>query len=198
MFDPALHTLAAYQQAAASFVEQQGFTPYCAVCSPEGLPAHVLARAQLLDTWDVWLFSSEAQPSIHSTTLRRFQSVALHNYSTTVTPQEVSCLHNALSYVQAVLRAKREAGEKPTDGEWLVEIEAKTAARWLANVKEGLYSEWAALPEGSHLKEAYADEVWTWSDRDLAAGREADNLPGSDAVDLQGFRRPKPEELADG
>ena len=58
--------------------------------------------------------------------------------------------------------------------------------------------------------------MWAWSDRDLAAiakerlvsqeevrriGEDLqvdDNLPSSEAVDLQGFRRPTPDEIADG
>jgi hypothetical protein len=60
LFDAATHTLAAYQQAAQSFVDEHGFTPLDAVRSPDGLPADVLARAQFLDAWDLWLFSDDA------------------------------------------------------------------------------------------------------------------------------------------
>ena len=60
LFDPLLHTLAAYQTASAEFVATHGFTPLDAVRSPDGLAADVLARAQFLDAWDVWLFSEES------------------------------------------------------------------------------------------------------------------------------------------
>ena len=57
MFDPSVHTLAAYQAAAQEFVSRHGFTPGDAVRSPTGLHPAVLAEAQRLDAWDVWLFS---------------------------------------------------------------------------------------------------------------------------------------------
>ena len=38
-------------------------------------------------------------------------------------------------------------------------MQAKAAMKWLASVKESLWETWAALPEGSHLKEAYRDDV---------------------------------------
>lgn len=60
MFDPAVHTLAAYQAAAQEFISAHGMTPMDAVAEPAGLAADVLARAQFLDAWDVWLFSDEA------------------------------------------------------------------------------------------------------------------------------------------
>lgn len=59
MFDPAIHTLAAYQAAAQQFIDSHGMTPMDAVAEPDGLAADVLARAQYLDAWDVWLFSLE-------------------------------------------------------------------------------------------------------------------------------------------
>jgi len=119
----------------------------------------------------------------------------LHNHQTTLTPHEVACLHNALSYVRKALQEKRDAGETPTDWEWLLEQHTTTAGRWLANVKEDLWTAWAELPEGSHLKEAYRDEVWTWSDRDLAEQPDTDDRPTPDEVG-EGPRRPQPTEDA--
>ena len=46
--------------------------------------------------------------------------------------------------------------------------DAEAAYKWLAYVRESLYNNWQALPDGSHLKDAYRDEVWSWSDLDLA------------------------------
>lgn len=102
----------------------------------------------------------------------------LHNHTAQLTPHEVSCLHNALAYAAKAVQAKRDAGETLTDWDWLTEQQTTTAQRWLASVKETLWASWAELPNGSHLKEAYADEVWTWSDRDLAEARpDDDELP---------------------
>ena len=114
--------------------------------------------------------------------------MTLHNHNTQVTPHEVACLHNALSYTRKAVQAKRDAGETLTDWDWLVEQHTETATRWLASVKETLYAEWVNLPEGSHLKDAYSSEVWTWSDRDLAARQ-----PDEDA-NLT-FERPSKENL---
>ena len=119
----------------------------------------------------------------------------LHNHLVQLTPHEVACLHNALAYARKAVQAKRDADEPLTDWDWLVEQQTTTAQRWLASVKESLWSSWAALPEGSHLKEAYRDEVWTWSDRDLAALRDTDDRPTADDVGT-GPRRPQPQENA--
>jgi hypothetical protein len=117
----------------------------------------------------------------------------LHNHQTTVTPHEVACLHNALGYAAKAVQAKRDADEPLTDWDWLVEQQTTTAQRWLANVKESLWSSWVELPEGSHLKEAYRDEVWTWSDRDLAEPWPAVDAPTPDQVG-EGPRRPRTQE----
>jgi hypothetical protein len=39
----------------------------------------------------------------------------------------------------------------------------------LCHARSGLYAEWAALPDGHHLKDAYREEVWKWDDQDLAS-----------------------------
>ena len=41
------------------------------------------------------------------------------------------------------------------------------AYRWLCYVRAELYDEWRKLSKGSHLKDAYSDDVWTWNDNDL-------------------------------
>ena len=119
--------------------------------------------------------------------------MTLHNHDTQVTPHEVACLHNVLSYARKAVQAKRDAGETLTDWDWLVEQHTETATRWLASVKETLYADWLELPEGSHLKHAYRDEVWTWSDRDLAEPREPHDGPTAEEVG-EGPRRPQPQE----
>lgn len=45
--------------------------------------------------------------------------------------------------------------------------DTELAQRWLAYVRTVLASEYANLPQGSHLKAAYRDQVWTWDDTDL-------------------------------
>ncbi len=117
----------------------------------------------------------------------------LHNHTTQLTPHEVACLHNALAYAAKAVQAKRDNGDTLTDWDWLVEQHTTTAQRWLASVKESLWASWAELPEGSHLKHAYRDEVWTWSDRDLAEPREQHDSPTADEVG-EGPRRPQPQE----
>ena len=61
-----------------------------------------------------------------------------------------------------------------------------TASLWLAAQDEKFYQEWEALPAGSHLKEVYSEQVWNWSDRDMAVITETDPMP-------EGLRFPKPE-----
>ena len=98
--------------------------------------------------------------------------MTLHNLQTTITPAEHTALHNVLSEVRGVLQAKKDRAviqrEALSPEEQRAYEEAETAALWLAAQAERFYEEWASLPSGSHLKEAYADQVWTWSDRDLA------------------------------
>ena len=99
--------------------------------------------------------------------------MSLHNLDTTLTPDE----HNALSNVVTRLRLamgdkKREALNKREElsmsDQYLYNC-CETAHLWLTNQSEKFYKEWESLPAGSHLKEAYSERVWTWSDRDLEA-----------------------------
>ncbi len=106
--------------------------------------------------------------------------MSLQYHQTLITPFEVAALHNLI--------ASAEQGPDRT-----------TAYRWLCHARSGLYAEWAALPKGHHLKDAYSDEVWTWDDQDLAAIPE-DRLVSSEEVRSIGedFRRPTPDEIAEG
>lgn len=76
--------------------------------------------------------------------------MSLHYHHTMVTPFEVAALHNLIA----------QAEEGP---------DRDTAYRWLCHARSGLYAQWRALPDGDHLKAAYADQVWQWDDQDLAA-----------------------------
>jgi hypothetical protein len=106
--------------------------------------------------------------------------MSLQYHQTLITPFEVAALHNLI--------ARAEQGP-----------DRDTAYRWLCHARSGLYEEWKALPDGHHLKEAYRDVVWTWDDQDLAAIPE-DRLVDPDTVRSigEGFRRPTPEEVAEG
>ena len=46
-------------------------------------------------------------------------------------------------------------------------VQHPEAYKWIAYVRDELWSEWKNLNDGSHLKEAYRDEVWSWNDEDL-------------------------------
>lgn len=61
-----------------------------------------------------------------------------------ITPEDESHLSNAI-----------DAGKHPE------------AYRWISYVRDELFREWQSMPDGSHLKDAYASEVWTWNDEDL-------------------------------
>jgi hypothetical protein len=58
-FDPAVHTLEAYQQQAEAFIVQHGCTPMDVLRSRDEFPRGTVLRASFLDDWDVWLFSQE-------------------------------------------------------------------------------------------------------------------------------------------
>ena len=45
--------------------------------------------------------------------------------------------------------------------------EAELAYKWLTYVREVLHETWQSLPPGSHMKDAYRDDVWAWNDNDL-------------------------------
>ena len=76
--------------------------------------------------------------------------MTLQYHQTLITPFEIGALHNLI--------ARAEEG---TDKE--------VAYRWLCHVRSSLFTEWQALPEGHHLKDAYRDEVWKFDDQDLAS-----------------------------
>ena len=103
--------------------------------------------------------------------------MTLHNLATTVTPAEHRALHNVLTHVLLPLRMKKEAaqakGEDISGAELRLYESCEHASLWLAAQSEKLFNEWNALPLGSHLKEAYSDQVWNWSDRDIVAYPEA-------------------------
>jgi hypothetical protein len=111
--------------------------------------------------------------------------MSLQYHQTLVTPFEVAALHAVI----ATAREHRPEGDP----------DIETAYRWLAYARSGLFEQWRALPPGHHLKEAYRDAVWTWDDQDLAAIPE-DRLVDPEAVRSigEGFRRPTPEEIAEG
>jgi hypothetical protein len=58
-FDPAIHTLEAYQQQAEAFIAQHGCTPMDVLRSRDEFPQGTVLRASFLDDWDIWLFSRE-------------------------------------------------------------------------------------------------------------------------------------------
>jgi hypothetical protein len=112
----------------------------------------------------------------------------LHYHQVTVTPHELTCLHNVLSRVRCELSQKREkwletrdTKHELTDSEWMLECQAKDLERWLSYCNQSLYKTWSELPDGDHLKHSYSDSVWTWDDQDLC------NIPEENRV--------SPEEL---
>ena len=92
--------------------------------------------------------------------------MSLHNLTTTLTPEE----HDAMSDLLSLMRDKVIEGTKDEQ----LKRDYLVAVRWLAAQSEKFFQEWKALPDGSHLKAAYEDMVWKWSDRDLEAMPEAD------------------------
>lgn len=99
--------------------------------------------------------------------------MSLHNLPTTLTPKEHAALHNAV--IRCLLN-----GDKDEQ----LQQDCELAGQWLAAQAERFYQAWEQLPEGSHLKEAYRDQVWTWSDRDLEA------IPEGDTTELSWLERP--------
>ena len=97
--------------------------------------------------------------------------MSLHNLETTVSPAEVAAVSKLVLAIAKQLNpaGKIEKRQPLTPEEQSLLDAANSAGAWVAAQHEALYEEWVKLPEGSHLKEAYATEVWTWSDRDLAA-----------------------------
>ena len=99
--------------------------------------------------------------------------MTLHYHQTRVTPAEHTALSVAIQTMHHQVAGRRaqtlEDRTELSHADHYLLQSCETALLWLAQVSEELYEEWEALPEGSHLREAYADQVWTWSDRDLAA-----------------------------
>ena len=114
--------------------------------------------------------------------------MSLHNLDTTLTPAEHTALYNTVQHVRLAMgEKKREAlakREELSSADQYLYNNCRTAWLWLAAQSEKLYEEWEKLPPGSHLKTAYEDEVWTWSDRDLEA------MPETDPAELAKFVRP--------
>lgn len=73
----------------------------------------------------------------------------------TITPEEERALSNLITGLKV----------KDIDGDDNEDI--SLAYKWIAYVRGELYKNWTALPKGSHLKSAYAEEVWAWNDEDL-------------------------------
>ena len=132
----------------------------------------------------------------------------MHYLPTQITPEEATDIQQVAQALLRQLEAKPT--EELTYHEELLLAQAKRALRWSAYVRHQLYDAWAQLPDGDHLKDVYRDEVWTWNDEDIAAPRlDEDNRPTLADIDTsalrrraaelkQGFRRPTPDELADG
>jgi len=53
------HTMSAYRQNAESFIAANGCTPMEVLASRDQFPKGTVLRAEFLNAWDLWLFSSE-------------------------------------------------------------------------------------------------------------------------------------------
>ena len=91
--------------------------------------------------------------------------MSLHNLPTTITPTEHEALGDLLELIGESVRESTQEDLKRT---------YQLATRWHAAQGEAFFQEWACLQDGSHLKAAYEDMVWKWSDRDLEAMGETD------------------------
>ena len=67
----------------------------------------------------------------------------------TVTPELAAAVHNVLH------------SDAPS------EADRNEVQTWLGYVNSQLFDAWTALPNGSHLKEAYRDQIWAFDDQDL-------------------------------
>jgi len=112
--------------------------------------------------------------------------MSLQYCPTLISPSDVGALHNLI--------ARAEDG-----------ADKEAAYRWLCYARSELFAAWQALPDGHHLKEAYANEVWQWNDEDLASIPEERQVSSEEVRELLSdlerpamFRRPTPEEMADG
>ncbi len=97
--------------------------------------------------------------------------MSLHNLITTITPYEHAALWQVLTDVEVRMEKLRQSARENRQplNDRMDELNDSIhhAKLWLNAVNEKLFTEWDMLPEGSHLKKAYEDMVWTWSDRDL-------------------------------
>jgi hypothetical protein len=72
--------------------------------------------------------------------------------------------------------------------------------KFIGYAKGEVYKAWKELPEGSHLKAAYLDDVWSWDDGDIAENRNAPSLPkevtdGLWAKFFSGMKQEEEDEL---
>ena len=74
-----------------------------------------------------------------------------------ISPEEEAALSECISEYQSTL----------VDPDPHTARSADLAYKWVCYVREVLTGEWNRLPEGSHLKDAYVDDVWTWNDSDF-------------------------------
>ena len=109
--------------------------------------------------------------------------MSLHNLNTTITPAERNALDFVLNTLRRQVAEKRQAlmasRQRPSADDDLLWDKIETAELWLKAQNEKFFQAWEALPQGSHLKEAYSDQVWYWSDRDLVGveDEEEDDSP---------------------
>ena len=89
------------------------------------------------------------------------------NLRPTLTPEQHADMEAVMAAVLAAAKEKIGRREALTDYEAAVMEAAERSQRWLASRSDELYRKWTRLDAGSHEKEAYADMVWRWSDRDL-------------------------------
>ena len=93
--------------------------------------------------------------------------MSLHNLQTTLTPDELLAIQNCLDHIGIKLREKQADRQELSSSEAYLLDCYERGRKWAAAQSELLYEEWAKLPPGSHLKEAYAEDIWMHSDRDL-------------------------------
>ena len=102
--------------------------------------------------------------------------MSLHNLNTTITPAERNALDFVLNTLRRQAADKRQAlittRQRPSADDDLLWDKLETAELWIKAQNEKFFQAWEALPQGSHLKEAYSDQVWNWSDRDLVSTDE--------------------------
>jgi hypothetical protein len=72
-----------------------------------------------------------------------------------ITPEEVDAISNVV------------ASFKQVEFDEFTDSDAAVVHKWVSYVKHVLFNKWADLEDGDHMKEAYRDEVWSWTDNDL-------------------------------